>query len=250
MKDQNKIDIILPNFNSHLYIEQTLKGILKQTYKKWKLIIVDDASDLSTKKILYKYKKNKKIKIYFLKSNKGDGYCRAFGIKKSKAKYLAFIDSDDVWKRNKLKLQYNFMIKNNYNFSYTYYSAFGIKGYKKRIITPVSFNFDSFIKNTSIATSSMIIKRDKISKIKLSGSPNFEDYYLKCQILKRVKSAYCLKKDLLNYRIKPSSLSSNKIRNLFWLWKINKKFNRLNFIENLISIFLISLNSMKKYGFK
>ena len=57
MKDQNKIDIILPNFNSHVYIEQTLKGILKQTYKKWKLIIVDDASDLSTKKILYKYKK-------------------------------------------------------------------------------------------------------------------------------------------------------------------------------------------------
>ena len=70
------------------------------------------------------------------------------------------------------------------------------------------------------------------------------------QILKRTKFAYCLKKDLLDYRIKSNSLSSNKIRNLFWLWKINRNFNKLNFIDNLISVALISLNSIKKYGFK
>ena len=251
MNNQNKIDIILPNFNSHLYIKQTINSILKQTYKNWKLIIVDDASDQTTIKILKKYKRNNKIKIYFLKTNKGDGYCRAFGIKKSKSKYIAFIDSDDIWKKNKLKLQYNFMVKNNYNFSFTYYSAFRLKqNIVKKIITPSNFTFESFIKNTSIATSSMMIKRSEINKIKLSKSPNFEDYYLKCQILKRTKFAYCLKKDLLDYRIKSNSLSSNKIRNLFWLWKINRNFNKLNFIDNLISVALISLNSIKKYGFK
>ena len=143
------------------------------------------------------------------------------------------------------------MVKNDYNFSFTYYSAFRKKlKIKKKIITPNSFNFDTFIKNTSIATSSMLIKRDKIKKIKLSKSPNFEDYYLKCQILKSTKLAYCLKKDLLYYRIKSSSLSSNKLRNLYWLWKINRNFNKLNFIDNLFSIIFISLNSIRKYGFK
>ena len=80
MSNKNKIDIILPNFNSHPYIEQTTNSILKQTYKNWKLIIVDDASDQKTLKVLKKYKNNKKLKFIFLKSNKGDGYCRAFGI--------------------------------------------------------------------------------------------------------------------------------------------------------------------------
>ena len=108
MSNKNKIDIILPNFNSHPYIEQTINSILKQTYKNWKLIIVDDASDQKTLKVLKKYKNNKKIKIYFLKSNKGDGYCRAFGIQKSNSKYIAFIDSDDIWK--KINLNFNIIL--------------------------------------------------------------------------------------------------------------------------------------------
>ena len=68
MSNYNKsIDIILPNFNSSAYLEQTINSIFKQNYKFWKLIIVDDASDIGTKKILKKYSKYKKIKIFWLK---------------------------------------------------------------------------------------------------------------------------------------------------------------------------------------
>ena len=93
-----KISIILPNFNSEKYIKTTIKSILNQTFKKWELIIVDDNSNKNTLNIL-KNLKNKKIKIIFLKRNKGVAYCRNLAIKKSSGEYLAFLDSDDIWNK-------------------------------------------------------------------------------------------------------------------------------------------------------
>ena len=103
---KKKIAIILPNYNSSKFINETIRSIKNQSYKNWELIIVDDASDEKTKKVLKNFKNEKKIKIYYLKKNKGAAYCRNLGIRKSKSDYLAFIDSDDYWKKNKLKLQY------------------------------------------------------------------------------------------------------------------------------------------------
>ena len=84
MNKNIKISIILPNYNSQKYLIKTIKSILNQSFKYWELIIVDDNSNLETINILNKLKKNKKIKIFFLNKNNGDGYCRIFGIKKSK----------------------------------------------------------------------------------------------------------------------------------------------------------------------
>ena len=107
-----KVDIILPNFNSAEYIKETIKSILNQSFKNWNLIIVDDCSNIKTKNILKKYSKNKKIKIFWLKKNKGAGFCRNYAIKKSKASYIAFIDSDDIWKKEKLDTQIRFKERN------------------------------------------------------------------------------------------------------------------------------------------
>ena len=109
----------MPNYNSSEFIQKTIKSVLSQTFTNWELIIIDDNSNNKTKEILKKFARNKKIRIYFLKKNKGDGYCRLFGINKAKSKIIAFIDSDDLWKKNKLKLQYDFMQRNNYEFTYT-----------------------------------------------------------------------------------------------------------------------------------
>ena len=98
LKNKNYIDIILPNFNSSKFLNQTLKSILEQTYKNWRLVIIDDCSDLKTINILKKYIKDKRIKIFWLKKNKGAGFCRNYAIKKTKSPYIAFIDSDDIWK--------------------------------------------------------------------------------------------------------------------------------------------------------
>ena len=247
-KEKEKIDIILPNYNSSLFIAETINSVLNQSYKNWKLIIVDDFSDKETTDILKKFSSNKKIKVFWQKKNRGAGFCRNYAIKKSNSPFIAFIDSDDIWKKNKLENQINFMKKNNFSFTYTNYETFGKK--MKKIYNPPKLNYLNFIKNTSIATSTMMIKREKIKSIKFTNSKICEDYYFKCKLLKKVKFAYCLKKNLTKYRIRDKSLQSNNIRNFYWIWKINKNYNNLNFFENFISLFFISLNSIKKYGGK
>ncbi len=244
-KEKIEVDIILPNYNSSNYIIKTVNSILNQSYKNWKLIIVDDFSDEKTIKILKKNFINKNIKIYFLKKNRGAGFCRNYAIKKSSSPYLAFIDSDDIWEREKLKKQINFMKKNNYSFSYTDYVTFGDKN--RKIKTPKKINFSNFIKNTAIATSTMIVKRDKIKNIKFTNSKICEDYYFKCKLLKKVKYAYCLKKNLTKYRVRKNSLQSSNLQNIYWIYKINREYNKLNFIDNIISLLNISFNSLKKY---
>jgi len=247
------VDIVLPNYNSSSYIEETLNSIISQSFKNWKLIIVDDNSDEKTKHILKQYETNKKIKIIWLKKNKGAGFCRNFAIRNSKSEYVAFIDSDDIWDKEKLSKQLTFMIENKYYFTYTNYNSFRYENKKidlKEIKPAKYFNFKKFTRDTSIATSTMIIKRSLIGNIKFTNTKICEDYFFKCQILKKVEKAHCLLENLMQYRIKKNSLQSNKLRNLYWIWYINKNYNRLNFFKNIISLLCISMNSLMKYGFK
>jgi teichuronic acid biosynthesis glycosyltransferase TuaG len=143
------------------------------------------------------------------------------------------------------------MIKNKYFFTYTNYQPFVDDKKKFKEIAPENFfTFEKFIKNTSIATSTMIINRSIIDNIKFINTKICEDYFFKCKILKKVKYAYCLPENLTKYRIREGSLQSNKLRNLYWIWYINKNYNHFNFIKNFISVLCISIYSLKKYGFK
>ena len=251
LRKEPKVSVILPNYNSSGTIVATINSVLQQTYKNWEILIIDDCSDEKTKNIISKFSKKKKIKIIYLKKNKGAAYCRNFAIKKTRSDYIAFIDSDDLWQKNKLKLQINFMQENSYFFTYTNYKTFKTGSFiKSNILVPVKFDFNSFIKNTSIATSTMIVKRSITNKVKFSNTKICEDYYYKCQLLKRVGLAYCYPGYLTEYQIRKGSLQSNRIKNLYWIWKINRQLNRFNVLRNLISVFFISFNSLKKYGFK
>ena len=245
MKSDPKVAIILPNYNSDLFLKTTINSVINQSYKNWHLIIVDDCSNQKTKSILKTFLNNKKIKIFWLKTNRGAAYCRNYALKKIKSNYVAFIDSDDIWKRNKLKLQINFMKKKKYDFTYTCYQTFGDK--VKKIIPPKKLNYNQFLGNTSIATSTMILKYNIIKNAKFTNTEICEDYFFKCKILKNVKYAYCLNKILTKYRIRKNSLQSNNFKNLYWVWKINKKFNKLSFLKNILSVLSISFNSFKRY---
>ena len=252
---KTEVDIILPNYNSSEFIKTTIASVIGQTQKNWNLIIVDDCSDEKTKKILNKYSQNKNIQIVFLEKNKGAAFCRNHALELSKSEYVAFLDSDDVWFPDKLIKQINFMKKNNYDFTYTNYTPY--KGEEnidisnqKNIRPKEKYNFESFIKDTSIATSTMMIKGELARKYKFTDTKICEDYFYKCSILKAIGYAYCLNESGTLYRIRKDSLQSKKLRNLYWIWKINRKFNKLNFFNNLNSVISISLKSLKKYGFK
>ena len=77
-----------------------------------------------------------------------------------------------------------------------------------------------------------------------------EDFFFKCKLLKKVGYAFCLRQYLTSYRIRKNSLQSSNLKNFYWIWKINKKYNKLSILDNLISLLYISINSLKKYGGK
>ena len=140
------------------------------------------------------------------------------------------------------------MKKNNFAFTYTNYKTFGEK---KRIVNnPFKLDYEDFLKNTSIATSTMMIKRNIVNGVKFTNTKICEDYFFKCKLLKKIGHAYCLKQYLTNYRIREKSLQSNNLRNFYWIWRINKNYNKLSIIDNFISLIFISFNSLKKYGGK
>jgi len=252
---EKNIDIIMPNYNKGNFIFQAIKSVVDQSHKNWKLYIIDDNSSDNSKNEVLKFKKDKRIKYFFLKKNRGPSYCRNFGLKKSKSKFVAFLDSDDYWKKNKLKLQIDFMIKKNYSFTFTDYIPIIQNNNFKKVLKKTdivnTFTFNKFIINSSINTSTIILERKHSSKIFFKNLKLMEDYIFKCQLMKKTKIPFKkFPKATAIYRIIKNSRSSSRIYNLIYLWKINKKFNNLNFLQNLNSLFFISFNSIKKYRFK
>ena len=146
------------------------------------------------------------------------------------------------------------MLKNNLDFTYTDYVSFfqNERGIKKigRSNVPNKFTFSSFIKNTSINTSTLILNKKIIKNIRFKDLKKHEDYIFKCEILKNNNNLIAKKfiKSYAYYRILEKSRSQNKLKSIFFLWKYNKQFNKLNFLENFFSIIFISFNSLRKYG--
>ena len=251
--DNLSIDIILPNYNKGEYIDECILSILNQSFLNWKLYIIDDCSTDNSLKKINKYKDYKKIQILKLKKNKGPSFCRNLGMRLSKNSYISFIDSDDYWTKDKLKNQLEFMKMSNYGFTFTdYVPFFQIKNEKKflrktNIIS--TFDFKKFCRNSSINTSTMIVKRSLIILNKFKKMKKLEDYVFKCEILKRSNA---IKFDDCSafYRILKYGRSSSKLENLMNLWSVNKKYNNLNLLDNFLSVLFISINSLKKYGFK
>ena len=242
MTEEPSVDVVLPNYNKSLFLEEAVNSVISQEYNNWHLYIVDDNSSDNSTTILKKFSNHSKITIIKLKKNMGPSFCRNYAMRLSKSKYISFIDSDDTWRNSKLKKQIHFMEYNNYSFTYTDYTSFFDKNGKKKIIKRTrlkdSFNFETFIRNSSINTTTMIISRSILGTRRFKKIGLLEDYLFKCKLFKSNFSAKKLDEDLAFYRILSASRSSKRLKNVFWLWHVNRKYNKLKFLENILSIFL------------
>ena len=254
IREKTLVDVILPNYNKAEFLEEAINSVITQTYKNWHLYIIDDNSSDNSEEIIDKFSNLKNITIIKLQKNKGPSFCRNYALRISKSKYISFIDSDDSWLSDKLEKQIYFMEKNNLSFTYTDYTPFfenfGKKKIKKRTFLKDHFNYRTFIRNSSINTTTMIIARSILGSYRFRKIKLLEDYLFKCKLLRGNYVAKKLDKNLAFYRILSKSRSSQRLKNVYWLWHINKNYNKLNFIDNIISIFFISINSIKKYGIK
>ena len=249
MNTTPSIDIIIPNYNKAKYLKECLESVINQTYKNWKIYLIDDFSNDDSRRILNDYRSYDNIKLIFTDKNYGPHHCRNLGIEQSNSDYVAFLDSDDFWPKEKLNLQIKDMLKNDLDFSYTDISYFKDSTVKKKIELPNFYDFDNFILSSTMSTSSILLKREIISKIKFKDVMH-EDYLFKCDILRENINAIKIKNTFVFYRMTKQNRSSNKFNNLFNLWRINKKFNQLSFFKNIKSVLSISFNSLKNYGWK
>lgn len=248
------VDIILPNYNKELYLKEAVDSVINQSFENWKLYIIDDCSTDKSIEVLKSYRENKKIIVLKLAKNQGPSFCRNLGLRISNSNFISFLDSDDYWEKDKLKDQIKFMKDKNLSFTYTDYIPFiqseKTKKFIKKTSIQNSLNFNQFVLNSSINTTTMIISRSILKNLKFKKIEKLEDYLFKCQILKQNIIAYKFNSSSAFYRILKKSRSSQRFNNILYLWKINQKYNNFNILRNLFSIFMISFNSIRKYGFK
>lgn len=123
MKDCGLVSIITPTWNCGRFIAETIESVLSQTYLNWEMLVVDDCSTDNTREIVEQYQqKDSRIKYHCLEKNSGAAVARNTALKMAHGKWIAFLDSDDLWKPEKLEHQLEFMVKNNYAFTYHNYT--------------------------------------------------------------------------------------------------------------------------------
>ena len=123
---QDLVSIIMPSYNTANYIGESINCVISQTYKNWELIIVDDCSIDNTDEIVKKFLNDKRIKYLKNNQNSGAAISRNKALREAKGRWIAFLDSDDLWVPEKLEKQINFMEKNNHSFSYTFYEEIDV----------------------------------------------------------------------------------------------------------------------------
>lgn len=127
------VSIIMPSYNTGNYISKTIQSVIEQTYQNWELIIVDDCSTDNTDEVVALFT-DERIRYLKNEKNSGAAFSRNIALKEAKGKWIAFLDSDDLWKSQKLEKQINFMNANNYFFSYTNYEEIDEMGNKNGMI--------------------------------------------------------------------------------------------------------------------
>ncbi|MCE1983990.1 glycosyltransferase family 2 protein [Enterobacter ludwigii] len=236
------ISIIMPSFNSANTISKSIDSIVNQSYLNWELLITDDCSTDNTASIVSEYATlDLRIKIFNNVTNSGAAVSRNNSIERASGDYIAFLDSDDLWHKDKLKEQLSFMKDYNLDFSFTAYEMIDEKGIEFGKIVDLqgdnrSFDYyDMLRKKATLGCSTVMLKKSAFSDCKMPLIRTGQDYALWLKLLKQGKRAYLLNKVLTQYRILPNSISRNKFKKCKRQWQIYRDFENLNIYQSSVS---------------
>lgn len=229
-----KVSIITPAFNSEKYILKCYDSIKEQTLDDWEWIVIDDGSLDRTRDIIGEISSvDERVKFIKNATNSGAAISRNKGIDIAKGKYIAFIDSDDLWHCEKLERQYNFMQKDKIDFSFTAYEVINELGtetlYTVDKTAPSEVGYESHLKKgATLGCSTVMLKRSSIGDMRMPDLRSGQDYAFWLMILKSGTSAFCLNKVLTSYRITPGSISRNKLKKAKRQWQIYRELEKLS----------------------
>ncbi|MCT4614491.1 MAG: glycosyltransferase [Marinifilaceae bacterium] len=247
--NNNLISIITPSYNSAQFINQTIDSVITQSYTNWEMIIVDDSSSDKSREIISLYqKKDARIKSIFLKENVGAAEARNKALEIAKGNYIAFLDSDDLWKSNKLMKQIEFMAKNQYAFTYTAYDIINEAGqFRNKIISvPKMINYNQYLKNTIIGCLTVVIDKNQVGDFRMPNIRSSHDMALWLLIMKRGFIAHGLNENLASYRIVSTSNTSNKLKAAKEVWKVYREVEQLSVLKSLYSFIFYGYNAILK----
>ncbi|MEK4514271.1 glycosyltransferase family 2 protein [Paenibacillus sp. FSL H8-0122] len=236
--EEELVSIIIPAYNCGDFIGITLESIINQTYSNWEAVVIDDCSKDNTAEIVSKYVTiENRIRYFRLDKNSGAAVARNKGIDLAMGKFIAFLDSDDIWVPEKLSRQIKFMKQNSYNFTCTSYDKIDELGeYLNRTIqAKTKSDYDGILKRNP-GNSTVIYNADVLGKFKIPDIKKRNDYVMWLQIIKKAKYIYGLEESLGSHRIRSGSLSEKKKSLVGYHWKVYREIEKLSVIK---SIYLI-----------
>ena len=244
------VSIIIPYYKKKKFFKKTFTSAINQSYKNIEIIIIYDDNSKSELKFIKKIVQNKKnTKVLINSRNIGAGLSRNRGIKKSKGEYLAFLDADDLWKKNKLQKQIRFMNSNKIDASYTGYqimdeknNIFGSRISKKKI------SYNNLIYSCDIGLSTVVIRKKKLINLNcyFPSLKTKEDYLLWLKLSKKGIIFYGISNSLSYWKKTTNSLSSNVLQKMSDGFKVYFIFLNFGFFKSLFHLFILSINYLRK----
>ena len=249
MSKKNLVSIIIPYHKKKKFFRSTINSIKSQTYKNFEVILIYDDIDLEELDFVKnQLKKIKKKNVIQNKKILGSGLSRNKGIKKAKGKYVAFCDADDIWFKNKLKIQLNFMEKNNLSFSHSSYNIIDSNNNKIGKFEANSIiSYNDLIKSCDIGLSTVIINKKLFSnKNKFCELKTKEDYFLWLNIIKDIKLIYGIKEFLVSWRYTKGSLSDSLFQKLSDGYKLYHYYKKFSIIRSIFYVVRLSFKALIK----
>lgn len=243
------VSIITPVYNAERFLSDTIKSVQNQTYKNWEILLIDDCSKDNSAQIIKEFQKyDNRIKYIKLKKNSGASVSRNEGIRNAKGRFISFVDSDDIWKPEKLEIQIKYMLKENLGFTFTSYRYMKENGELTNKIAkaPSKINYNGLLKNTIIGCSTVVIDREIVDYFEMPLVRRGQDTATWLQILRKEKYAYGIEQDLVNYRLVGESLSSNKIIALKRTWNTYRNVEKLGLLKSSYVFCFYVFNAIKK----
>lgn len=249
--EENLISIIMPSYNASAFIEKSIASVQKQTYRDWELIIVDDCSSDNTVELINNIM-DERIRFFKNEKNSGAAVSRNLALREARGKYIAFLDSDDIWEPTKLEEQLAFMKKTGYAFTYTDYRIQLNGEWLPYICTgPNRVNKRKMYDYCYFSTITVMYDQSKVGLIQIADLKKNNDYAM---WLKAVEKVDCYRyPKCLSYYIKhEGSISSgNKTKLIKWhylLFRKGQEFNPL--ISSILTVNNLVHGVLKKLVYK
>ena len=236
------VSIIMPSYNTGRFIKETIESVLAQSYPAWELIIVDDCSTDDTDDVVSQYLADKRIRYIKNDTNSGAAVSRNRALREAKGKWIAFLDSDDLWEADKLQKQILFMKDNGYHFSYTNYVEIDeeSKVNGKSVTGPKRISKHGMYNYCWMGCLTVMYDADAVGLIQIADIKKNNDYAMWLKVCKKA-NCYLLDETLATYRKRSGSISNHGYMKLIkWHYKLYREAEN----KNPISSFVLTVRNL------